>query len=107
MEFRFKTQIINSFLGDCLVVTDTTTNKNVEFMRVQGNSIIRRYEDNCCGGSFPHGGYDIYGEMITIYHDSDRENHEIEIGIKDFMSILKDDKGVERTGMKISFEDLM
>lgn len=106
MAFKFKTQIINSFLGDCLFVTDITTNKNVEFMRVQGNSILRKYDNNCCGGSFPHGGFDVCGENIIIYHDSDRENHEIEITINDLISILKDNQGVERTGKEITFEDL-
>lgn len=106
MDFKFKTEIINSFLGDCFVITDTSTNKNVEIMKVQVNSILRKYKDNCNSGSFPHGGYDIEGEMITIYHDSERDKHEIEIDIIDLLSILKDGKGAENTNKYINHSDL-
>lgn len=106
MGFKFKTNIINTFLGECLIITDTTTKKSVEVMRVQADSILRNYTNNRCYGSFPHGGYDIEGEMITIYHDSERDKHEIEIDIRDLLSILKDGKGVENTNKFISYSDL-
>ena len=44
--------------------------------------------------------------MITIYHDSERDKHEIEIDIRDLLSILKDGKGVENTNKFISYSDL-
>ena len=29
MNFKFKTEVVNSFLGECLIITDTSTNKNI------------------------------------------------------------------------------
>lgn len=28
-------------------------------------------------GSLPHGGWDKNGETITVYHDDEREKHEV------------------------------
>ena len=106
MKFKFKTEVINSFLGECLIITDTSTNKNVEIMKIQADLILRSYKNNRQYGSFPHGGYKIDGEMITIYHDSERDKHEIEIDIKDLLSILEDRKGVENINEFISYSDL-
>ena len=106
MNFKFKTEVVNSFLGECLIITDTSTNKNVEIMKIQADLILRNYKNNRQYGSFPHGGYEINGEMVTIYHDSERDKHEIEIDIRDLLSILKDGKGVENTNKFISYSDL-
>ena len=106
MNFKFKTEVVNSFLGECLIITDVSTNKNVEIMKIQANLILRSYKNNRQYGSFPHGGYEINEEMITIYHDSERDKHEIEIDIKDLLSILEDGKGVENTNKFISYSDL-
>ena len=106
MNFKFKTEVVDSFLDECLIITDTSTNKNITIMKVQADLILRSYINNRCCGSFTHGGYDIDGEMITIYHDSERDKHEIEIDIRDLLSILKDGKGVENTNKFISYSDL-
>ena len=106
MNFKFRTEVINSFLGECLIITDTSTNKNIEIMKVQADLILRSYKNNRQYGSFPHGGYEIDGEMITIYHDLKRDKHEIEIDIRDLLSILEDGKGVENTNKFISYNDL-
>ena len=106
MNFKFKTEVINSFLGECLIITDTSTNKNIEIMKIQADLILRSYKNNRQYGSFPHGGYEINEEMVTIYHDSERDKHEIEIDIKDLHDIIKNGKGVENTNEFISYSDL-
>ena len=106
MNFKFKTEVVNSFLGECLIITDTSTNKNIEIMKVQADLILRNYINNRCCGSFPHGGYEINKEMITIYHDSERDKHEIKINIRDLQDILENRKGVKSTNEFISYSDL-
>ena len=106
MNFKFKTEVVNSFLGECLIITDTSTNKNIEIMKIQADLILRSYKNNRQYGSFPHGGYEIDGEMITIYHDSERNKHEIEIDIRDLHDIIENGKGVENTNEFISYSDL-
>ena len=106
MNSKFRTEVINSFLGECLIITDTSTNKNIEIMKIQADLILRSYKNNRQYGSFPHGGYEINKEMITIYHDSERDKHEIEIDIRDLHDIIENGKGVENTNEFISYSDL-
>ena len=35
MNFKFKTEVVDSFLDECLIITDTSTNKNITIMKVQ------------------------------------------------------------------------
>jgi hypothetical protein len=44
--------------------------------------------------------------MITIYHDSEREEHEIKINLKDLLDILENGKGVKNTGRFINYSDM-
>lgn len=106
MNFKFETNIVDTFLGECLIITDTTTKKNIEMMRIQADAILRNYENDRCYGSFPHGGYEIEEEMITIYHDSEREEHEIKINLEDLLDILENGKGVKNTGRFINYSDM-
>lgn len=106
MSFKYKTRIIKTFMGDCLVITDTSTNKNIELMRVQANSILKRFSIGCMSGSFPHGNYSILEDVVNLYHDKDTENHDIDISVADLLSILKDNKGVKNEDRYISEKDI-
>lgn len=81
------------------VITDTSTNKNIELMRVQANSILKRFSIGCMSGSFPHGNYSILEDVVNIYHD-------IDISVADLLSILKDNKGVKNEDRYISEKDI-
>lgn len=70
---------VSSFMGPCILIKDTETGKNVEIMGVQLTAVF--------GGrttaTLPHGGYDVEDGVVTIYHDEDREKHEIICTIKE------------------------
>lgn len=107
MDFKYKVNIVKSFLGDCLIITDTTTNSNVELMRVQANAILKRYMSGKMNGTFSHANYSINEDIISIYHDKNTKNHNIEITILDLLSILKENKGVINKNVFINEKDIL
>jgi hypothetical protein len=71
-------RMVKSFLGPCFIIHDTVTNKNVEIMGLQFAAMVQRIiTKDKDYGSFPHGGFSITEDVITIHHDDDRDNHEI------------------------------
>jgi len=68
-----------------VIITDTETNKNVELMAMQLKALIRDPES----GTFPHGGYDQEGDVITVYHDDDREKHEVSFTLEELNETLE------------------
>lgn len=83
---RLSLKVVGSFVGNCLIITDNTTGKNVEVMSLQLAGVIK--SDRSCG-SFPHGGWEKDGESITIYHDDDKENHEVTFTILELEDLLQ------------------
>jgi hypothetical protein len=81
---------IPTFLGDCFIIYDTKKNKNVELMAMQFNAMMNRIETKDRDyGSFPHGGFDISDETVTIYHDDNRKKHEVILSIEELTDIGK------------------
>lgn len=82
---RLSLKVVGSFMGNCLIITDNETNKSVEVMALQLNSIVGANRNT---GSLPHGGWDKDGESITIYHDEDRDEHEVTFTMQELASTL-------------------
>lgn len=78
---RLIVQTIPTFLGDCFAITDNQTGNNVEVMGVQLSGVIKTDRTT---GSFPHGGWDKHEGSITIYHDENRDNHEVTFTAEEF-----------------------
>ena len=74
MMSRLALKIVRSPFGNCLIITDTETGKNIEIMSLQLQGIAKTERNT---GSLPHGGWDKDGDEITVYHDDDRDNHEV------------------------------
>jgi hypothetical protein len=73
-----KIRMVKSFLGPCFIINDTITGKNVEIMGLQFAAMVQRtITKDKDYGSFPHGGFNISEDVVTIYHDGDRDNHEV------------------------------
>ncbi len=82
---RLSLKIVGSFLGDCLIITDNETSKNIEVMALQLKGIVGSNENS---GELPHAGWDKNGEEITIYHDDDRENHEVTFTLQELGELI-------------------
>lgn len=83
---RLSLKVVGSFLGNCLIITDNETGKNIEVMALQLKGIVN---DERSTGSLPHGGWDKEGEKITIHHDDDREQHEVTFTLQELGELLK------------------
>lgn len=82
---RLGLKVNGSFLGNVLIITDNETNKNIEVMAKQLQGLVHSSKST---GSFPHGGWDKNGESITIYHDEDRDKHEVTFTMKELGELL-------------------
>jgi hypothetical protein len=82
---RLSLKIVGSILGNCLIITDNETNKNIEIMALQLKSIVKSGKNT---GSLPHGEWDKDGENITVYHDDDRELHEVTFTIQELGELI-------------------
>lgn len=85
MDNRLKVDIVGSILGNCLIITDNETKKNVEIMVMQLQAIYKGSKDS---GSLPHRGYEVNGDKITIYHDEDRDKHEVTFTINELSAVI-------------------
>lgn len=83
---RLSLKVVGSFLGNCLIITDNETNKNIEVMALQLKGIVSSDRST---GSLPHGGWDKNGEEITVYHDDDRELHEVTFTMQELGELIK------------------
>lgn len=82
---RLSLKVVGSFMGNCLIITDNETNKNIEVMALQLKGVVNSERST---GSFPHGGWDKEGESITIYHDDDRNQHEVTFTMQEIDELL-------------------
>ncbi|MFF2532389.1 hypothetical protein ACFVS2_26105 [Brevibacillus sp. NPDC058079] len=82
---RLSVKVVGSFLGNCLVITDSHSKKYIEIMAVQLKGIMGGSRTS---GSLPHGGYEVDGENITIYHDENRAQHEVTFTMKELEEAL-------------------
>lgn len=82
---RLALKVVGSFMGNCLIITDNETNKNIEVMALQLKGILNSGRTT---GSLPHGGWDKNGEEITVYHDDERENHEVTFTMKELGELI-------------------
>lgn len=82
---RLALKVVGSFLGNCLIITDQETNKSIEVMALQLKGIVGGSKTS---GSLPHGGYEVDGDNITIYHDDDREHHEVTFTMQELGELL-------------------
>lgn len=82
---RLSLKVVGSFMGNCLIITENETGKNVEVMALQLKGMLNADRST---GSLPHGGWDKDGEEITIYHDDDREKHEVTFTMKELGELI-------------------
>lgn len=82
---RLSLKVVGSFMGNCLIITENETGKNIEIMALQLKGILNADRST---GSLPHGGWDKEGEKITIYHDDDREQHEATFTMQELGELL-------------------
>lgn len=82
---RLSLKTVRTFLGDCFIITDNETGKNIEVMAAQLQGIANSSRST---GSLPHGSWDKNDEQITIYHDDDRNKHEVTFTMKEFKDLL-------------------
>lgn len=82
---RLSLKVVGSFMGNCLIITDNETNKNIEVMALQLQSILRSEKST---GTLPHGNWHIEGDKITIYHDEDQENHEVSFTLAELTALI-------------------
>ena len=82
---RLSLKVVGSFLGNALIITDNETNKNIEVMAVQLKGIVGSDRDS---GELPHAGWHKDGEEITIYHDDDRDSHEVTFTMQELGEII-------------------
>lgn len=82
---RLSLKVVGSFMGNCLIITDNETNKNIELMALQLKGIVNSDKST---GSLPHGGWDKEGEKITVYHDDDTEQHEVTFTMQELGELL-------------------
>ena len=76
-------------MGGCFIITDKETGKTVEVMAMQLRGIIGEVKGS---GSLPHGGWERDGEQVVIYHDEDRDKHEVSFTLKEMeeaMNVLE------------------
>jgi len=83
---RLSLKIVGSFMGNCLIISDNETNKNIEVMAMQLKGIVNSNKNT---GSIPHGGWDKNGEKITIYHDDDTDLHEVTFTMQELGELIK------------------
>lgn len=83
---RLSLKVVGSFLGNCLIITDNETNKNIEVMTLQLKGIVNSDRST---GSLPHGGWDKNGETITVYHDDEREKHEVTFTMQELGELIR------------------
>jgi hypothetical protein len=83
---RLNLKVVGSFLGNCLIITDNETNKNAEVMALQLKGILNSDKST---GSLPHGGWDKSGDKITIYHDDERDKHEVTFTMQELGELLQ------------------
>lgn len=82
---RISLKVVRSFLGNCLIITDNETEKNIEVMALQLKGIVNSDRDT---GELPHAGWDKEGENITIYHDDDKEKHEVTFTMQELGELI-------------------
>lgn len=81
---RLTLKMVPSPIGNCFVITETETGKNVEVMAAQLSGMIKRGGD----GSLPHGGYSVANSVVSIWHDEDREQHEVSFTYEELDQLL-------------------
>jgi hypothetical protein len=81
---------VPSFMGPCLLIRNQHSGKNVEIMLMQFKAMLNRVktkdEDS---GSFPHGGFTVEDDGVTIFHDGNRTKHEISLTVVQLTEIAK------------------
>lgn len=82
---KLSLKVVGSFMGNCLIVTDNESNKNIELMALQLKGIVNSDRST---GSLPHGGWDKEGENITVYHDDDRDQHEVTFTMQELGELI-------------------
>ncbi len=82
---RLSLRVVGSILGNCLIITDNDTGKNIEVMAVQLKGIVGSERES---GELPHAGWYKEEESITIYHDDDRENHEVRFTMQELGELI-------------------
>lgn len=82
---RLSLKVVGSFMGNCLIITDNETKKNIEIMAVQLKGILH---DDDTTGQLPHAGWIKEGESITVYHDDDRHLHEVTFTMQELGELL-------------------
>ncbi|MCY7865939.1 hypothetical protein [Bacillus atrophaeus] len=85
---RLTLKTVPSITGNCLIITDNTTGKNVEIMAAQMRRIVSSVQST---GSMPHGGWkkEEEKEKITIYHNDNRDKHEVTFSIDELLELLR------------------
>lgn len=84
---RLGLKIVGSIMGNCLIITDNKTNKNIEVMARQLHGIANEGDAD---GQLPHGGWVKEGENITVYHDDDRDKHEVTFTMLELGKLLNE-----------------
>lgn len=90
IELKVVDHPLSFLMGGCFIITDTETNKNVEIMAVQLKGIISTSKGS---SSLPHAGWERDGKHVTIYHDEDRENHEVSFTLKEMEAAMDELEG--------------
>lgn len=82
---RLSLKVVGSFMGNCLIITDNEEGKNIEVMALQLKGIVASGRTT---GSLPHGGWDKEGDNITIYHDDERDKHEVTFTMQELGELI-------------------
>jgi hypothetical protein len=81
---------VSSFMGACLLIRNQHTGKNIEIMLMQFKAMLNRVKTkDADSGSFPHGGFTVEEDGVTVYHDDDRSKHEISLTVGQLTEISK------------------
>ncbi|MEC3455332.1 hypothetical protein [Bacillus thuringiensis] len=83
---RLSLRVVGSIMGNCLIITDNETEKNVEVMALQLKGILGSEQST---GELPHAGWTKEGEQITIYHDDERDKHEVTFTLQELGELIK------------------
>ncbi|MEO2202311.1 hypothetical protein ABGV42_00990 [Paenibacillus pabuli] len=77
---------IPTIMGNCYIIEDQNTGRNVEVMELQINAIISTDRDM---GSLPHADWSKDGNSINIVHHGKPERRNITFTVEDFYSALE------------------
>lgn len=76
---------IPTIMGNCYIVEDQNTGKNIEIMELQLNAIISTDRDR---GSLPHADWTKEGNSINIVHHGKPERRNITFTVAEIQEAL-------------------